>query len=70
RPGHDRRYSIDISKIQTELGWQPQRSLETGLRETVQWYLEHPDWITAVSQQPDYQSWIQRNYSNREGGVK
>jgi len=70
RPGHDRRYAIDIGKIQTELGWQPQRSLETGLRETVQWYLEHPDWIAAVSQQPDYQSWIQRNYSNREGGIK
>lgn len=70
RPGHDRRYSIDISKIHTELGWQPRRSLETGLRETVKWYLDHPDWVDAVSQQPDYQGWIQRNYTNRAGGVE
>lgn len=70
RPGHDRRYSIDISKIRTELGWQPRRSLAEGLRETVIWYLEHPEWIAAVSQQPDYQGWIARNYTNRAGGAR
>ncbi len=70
RPGHDRRYSIDISKIRAELGWQPRRSLAEGLHETVTWYLEHPKWIDAVSQQPDYQGWIARNYTNRAGGVR
>ncbi len=70
RPGHDRRYSIDISKIRAELGWQPSRSLAEGLHETVIWYLEHPEWIDAVSQQPDYQGWIERNYTNRAGGVR
>lgn len=70
RPGHDRRYSIDIGKIRSELGWQPRRSLATGLRETVVWYLEHPEWVAAISQQPDYQGWIARNYTNRAGGVQ
>jgi dTDP-glucose 4,6-dehydratase len=44
RPGHDRRYATDISKIQTQLGWTPTHTLETGLRQTVQWYLSHQDW--------------------------
>jgi dTDP-glucose 4,6-dehydratase len=70
RPGHDRRYSIEITKIHTELGWQPRQSLETGLRETVRWYLNHPDWVQAVAQQADYQGWIQKNYTNRAEGVK
>lgn len=70
RPGHDRRYSIDINKIHSELGWRPRQSLESGLRETVRWYLEHPNWVQAVAQQPDYQSWIQKNYTNRAEGVK
>ena len=47
RPGHDRRYAMDITKIRRELGWQPQHSLQTGLRRTVQWYLQHIDWLTA-----------------------
>jgi dTDP-glucose 4,6-dehydratase len=48
RPGHDRRYAIDATKARTELGWRPKHSFETGLRETVRWYLEHRDWCTAV----------------------
>ena len=48
RPGHDRRYAIDASKIQSELGWAPSRTFEEGLRETVRWYLEHQDWVRAV----------------------
>jgi len=48
----------------------PRQSLETGLRETVRWYLEHPEWVQAVAQQPDYQGWIQKNYTNRAEGVK
>jgi dTDP-glucose 4,6-dehydratase len=48
RPGHDRRYAIDSSKIQRELGWKPKHSLDDGLRETVRWYLEHRDWWTRI----------------------
>ena len=49
RPGHDRRYAIDASKIQSELGFQPQHAFEAGLRLTVRWYLDHADWTTAVT---------------------
>jgi dTDP-glucose 4,6-dehydratase len=48
RPGHDRRYAIDASKIDRELGWRPAHTFETGIRETVKWYLEHQDWVHAV----------------------
>jgi dTDP-glucose 4,6-dehydratase len=48
RPGHDRRYAIDCSKIQRELGWTPAHTLETGLRETVAWYLDHLSWCEDV----------------------
>jgi dTDP-glucose 4,6-dehydratase len=51
RPGHDRRYAIDASKIQRELGWTPAHTFETGIRETVRWYLENQDWVRAVSAQ-------------------
>jgi dTDP-glucose 4,6-dehydratase len=65
RPGHDRRYDIDISRIGAELGWKPRESLETGLRRTVAWYLEHPQWIAAISGQADFQGWLDRNYTAR-----
>jgi len=48
RPGHDRRYAIDASKIERELGWNPAHTFERGLRETVRWYLEHQDWVKTV----------------------
>ena len=67
RPGHDRRYAMDITKIQRELGWQPRQSLESGLLKTVEWYLDHPQWVEAIRAQGDYQSWLQRNYGNRGG---
>ena len=48
RPGHDRRYAIDASKIQKHLGWKPEESFETGLRKTVRWYLDNNDWVSRV----------------------
>ena len=65
RPGHDRRYAMDISKIKRELGWQPKHSLDEGLVKTVSWYLEHPDWVEQIRSQGDYQSWIEKNYQKR-----
>ncbi len=67
RPGHDRRYAMDITKIRQELGWQPRQSLSSGLLNTVNWYLQHPEWIEAVRQQQEYQTWLQRNYEKRGG---
>jgi dTDP-glucose 4,6-dehydratase len=67
RPGHDRRYAMDITKIHKELGWQPKQSLDSGLRNTVEWYLTHPEWVEAIRQQSDYQTWLKRNYEKRGG---
>ncbi len=67
RPGHDRRYAMDSSKIQRELGWKPRQSLKTGLTRTVRWYLDHPGWVEAIRQGADYQNWIEQNYANRGG---
>lgn len=64
RPGHDRRYAIDSSKISRELGWQPKESFESGLLKTIQWYLSHPGWVKQV-QSGAYQTWIQQNYADR-----
>jgi dTDP-glucose 4,6-dehydratase len=62
RPGHDRRYAIDCSKIERELGWKPKGTFESGLKKTIQWYLENPDWVKSV-QTGAYREWIQRHYS-------
>ena len=67
RPGHDRRYDINIEKIHTELGWSPRYSLKTGLADTVQWYLENPEWVSAIMEQSDYGRWVKRNYEDRKG---
>ena len=64
RPGHDRRYAIDARKIAGELGWNPAHTFETGLRETVQWYLDNADW-TAHVMSGEYTHWIEANYSSR-----
>lgn len=64
RPGHDRRYAIDASKIEHELGWKPQESFETGLRKTVQWYLDNQQWVEHVKSGA-YQNWIEQNYEKR-----
>jgi dTDP-glucose 4,6-dehydratase len=63
RPGHDRRYAIDSSKIQRELGWSPLESFETGLEKTIKWYLENRIWIEHVKS-GEYQSWITKQYGN------
>jgi dTDP-glucose 4,6-dehydratase len=65
RPGHDRRYAIDISHIEHELGWRPRHSLGEGLHTTIEWYLSHPEWISAIQQQGDYASWLKKNYEMR-----
>ncbi|MBN7123135.1 dTDP-glucose 4,6-dehydratase [Erwinia billingiae] len=65
RPGHDRRYAIDSSKIQKDLGWKPQETFESGLRKTVQWYLTNNEWIDNVKSGA-YQSWIEQNYEKRD----
>jgi len=64
RPGHDRRYAIDASKIERELGWRPAETFESGIRKTVQWYLEHQAWVTHV-QSGAYREWVQTNYASR-----
>jgi dTDP-glucose 4,6-dehydratase len=61
RPGHDRRYAIDDSKIARELGWAPGVRFEQGLRDTVQWYLEHGDWVESVTTGA-YRRWIEQQY--------
>lgn len=65
RPGHDRRYDMDTRKISAELGWRPRHTLTQGLLDTVHWYLSHPDWVTAIRQQQDYQGWLDANYKSR-----
>ncbi|MBM4152238.1 MAG: dTDP-glucose 4,6-dehydratase [Kiritimatiellaceae bacterium] len=64
RPGHDRRYAIDCSKIQQELGWDPAETFKTGLKKTVQWYLENPEWVARV-RSGEYQKWMTKNYAER-----
>jgi dTDP-glucose 4,6-dehydratase len=66
RPGHDRRYAIDSSKIARELGWQPEVSFETGLRRTIEWYLSNPKWVDQASG-GSYGEWIEKNYAWRAG---
>ena len=62
RPGHDRRYAIDARKIELELGWRPAETFQTGIRKTVQWYLDHPEWVARV-QSGAYRDWISQQYT-------
>jgi dTDP-glucose 4,6-dehydratase len=61
RPGHDRRYAIDATKIHHELGWKPAETFESGIRKTVQWYLDHPNWVAHV-QSGSYRDWLAKQY--------
>jgi dTDP-glucose 4,6-dehydratase len=63
RPGHDRRYAIDASKIERELGWKPAETFETGIRKTVAWYLDNPSWVEGVVS-GSYRQWIDQQYQN------
>lgn len=65
RPGHDRRYAIDCGKISRELGWKPTESFDSGLLKTVQWYVNHPEWVEQVSS-GSYQAWLEQNYMDRK----
>ena len=62
RPGHDRRYAIDATKLAKELGWKPQETFETGIRKTVEWYLSHTDWVNNVTSGA-YREWISKQYT-------
>jgi dTDP-glucose 4,6-dehydratase len=65
RPGHDRRYAIDTRRMRRDLGWEPVESFPSGLRKTVQWYLDHPAWVESVAS-GDYQAWVDINYASRQ----
>ena len=65
RPGHDRRYAMDISKVRRELNWNPDHDLEKGLRATVEWYLSNQEWVNALANREEFGSWMNKNYSNR-----
>jgi dTDP-glucose 4,6-dehydratase len=62
RPGHDRRYAIDARKLEAELGWKPAETFETGIRKTVQWYLDNPEWVAHV-QSGAYREWVSQQYA-------
>jgi dTDP-glucose 4,6-dehydratase len=64
RPGHDHRYAIDPTKISDEIGWAPKETFASGLRKTVRWYLDHPEWIAHV-RTGEYSRWIDSNYTHR-----
>jgi dTDP-glucose 4,6-dehydratase len=63
RAGHDRRYAIDASKIEKELGWKPAETFESGIKKTVEWYLSHTDWVSHV-QNGSYREWVNKQYAN------
>lgn len=66
RPGHDRRYGIDPAKITKELGWKPKHHFESGIKETIQWYLDHKDWWARI-QSGEYQDYYKKQYGSRLG---
>ena len=64
RPGHDRRYAIDARKLESQLGWKPAETFETGIRKTVQWYLDNQAWVSNI-QSGTYREWLEKNYTGR-----
>ncbi len=65
RPGHDWRYAIATGKIESELGWTPKETFQSGIRRTVRWYLDHPEWVASV-RSGEYRRWIESHYGQRE----
>lgn len=61
RPGHDRRYAIDFAKLKKDMGWTPEESFESGIRKTIDWYLNNQEWVNRVKS-GEYQSWIKKHY--------
>ena len=61
RPGHDRRYAINATKMSSELAWQPQETFESGIRKTVQWYLDNQKWVDHVAS-GEYRNWVEKQY--------
>jgi dTDP-glucose 4,6-dehydratase len=61
RPGHDRRYAIDASKLESELAWRPTETFETGIRKTIEWYLNHSEWVDGVIS-GSYRDWLKKQY--------
>lgn len=66
RPGHDRRYAMNIDKIKNKLGWSPKHDLANGFRKTIEWYLAHENWVNSVVSQNNYQDWLTKNYQKRK----
>ena len=66
RPGHDRHYAVDAGKVSREVGWKPSETFESGLRKTVAWYLDNPEWVAAVTS-GTYRQWVEKNYAQRGG---
>jgi len=62
RPGHDRRYAIDFSKLKNTLGWFPEESFESGIKKTIQWYMENTNWTDRVKS-GEYLSWVKAHYN-------
>src|SRR6266403_1178630 len=69
RPGHDRRYALDCSKAERELGWKRMTSLEDGLRRTIDWYKSNPDWLASVNA-GEYRSYYEKYYENRDSSLR
>jgi dTDP-glucose 4,6-dehydratase len=65
RPGHDRRYAMDARKVDAELGFAPEETFERGLRKTLRWYLDHPDWWRTILSGP-YRDWVRRQCEDRD----
>jgi dTDP-glucose 4,6-dehydratase len=65
RPGHDRRYAIDCTKLSQTLGWQPKTSFGDGIQKTITWYLDNPEWVSDMYSRRDYQLWLEKNYEQR-----
>jgi dTDP-glucose 4,6-dehydratase len=59
---------MDTSRIRNQLGWHPRHDLESGLRQTVQWYIDHPQWIESITAREGYETWMRRNYAQRGAG--